>query len=106
MLRFAGTLLVCAGLLAAQDSAPDRGAENAQESSFSPRQPQSASEALHTAVRLGQLSAAQQLIAAGADVNARDAAGNTPLIEAARSGNIAIARLLLTRGAEVNAQGP
>ena len=45
------------------------------------------------------------LLAAGADPNARDSAGHTPLHHAARFGHIATAALLLDRGAEVDPSG-
>ncbi|MBR4748610.1 MAG: ankyrin repeat domain-containing protein [Abditibacteriota bacterium] len=51
----------------------------------------------------GALGLAEQLIGAGADVNRRDAALNTPLCEAARS-SAAFTRLLLDKGADVSIQ--
>jgi ankyrin repeat protein len=45
----------------------------------------------------------QQLIAAGAPVNAANVAGTTPLMSAAANGNVASVQLLLKAGANVNA---
>lgn len=47
----------------------------------------------------GHLEAAQALLAAGADVNARDSNGRTALMAAALGGNAAIARALIDRKA-------
>ena len=59
---------------------------------------------LTTAVSLNQLAAVEALIAAGADVNAPDARGDTPLHLAAanRPGSGAIANALLEAGARLN----
>jgi ankyrin repeat protein len=51
-----------------------------------------------------ELAVARLLIDAGADLEARNDMGMTPLHEAARSGNAAFAALLLARGAKVNAR--
>src|SRR5438445_7411013 len=59
---------------------------------------------LHAAVRAGNLAETQKLLAAGADVNARDALGGTPLLDAAWAGNLEITNFLLSRGADVNAR--
>lgn len=45
---------------------------------------------------------ARRLISAGADVNARDEASTTPLIEAAKTCNLEMVRLLLQSGADVH----
>lgn len=47
---------------------------------------------------------AQLLLAHGADVNARDNDGNTPLLDAALSNQREIVKLLLANGADVNAK--
>lgn len=64
---------------------------------------ESPNEALHMAVRLGDLNAVNKLLNSGADANARDGMGSTPLIDAAWSGNAEIARALLQHGADINA---
>jgi ankyrin repeat protein len=61
------------------------------------------SEQLHEAVRAGEVARARELIAAGADANARDSYGATPLMNAARGGNVEMVSALLAAGADVNA---
>lgn len=61
------------------------------------------SEALHAAVRAGNVKQAAELIDAGADVNSLDALGGTPLLTASWSGRADLVALLLSRGAAVNA---
>jgi ankyrin repeat protein len=63
----------------------------------------SLNEALHIAVRSGNLNEVNKLLASGVDVNARDGLGSTPLLDAAWSGNADMARVLLQHGADVNA---
>ena len=55
-----------------------------------------------TVLRNGDARALRKALDAGAPVNARDAAGNTPLMLTAVYGDAASVRLLLERGAEVN----
>jgi ankyrin repeat protein len=62
------------------------------------------SEQLLEAVKAGDAARASQLLAAGADVNARDAYGATALINAAYSGNAEMVEALLAAGAEVDAK--
>lgn len=65
--------------------------------------PASATEVLNAAIRAGNVSEAEALIGRGADVNARDDVGNTPLFYAAWSGNSRLTELLIAAGAQVNA---
>ncbi len=58
---------------------------------------------LATAIRGGDVRTVRRLLDDGADVNARDAAGNTPLILAAFYAGPECVELLLERGADVNA---
>jgi ankyrin repeat protein len=55
-----------------------------------------------TAVRHGNVDALRALIAAGAEVDARDGHGQTALMNAAREGHIEIVRLLVAHGADLN----
>lgn len=63
----------------------------------------SGSYPLHIAAAQGHFSILQLLIAAGADVNARDSHGETPLHRAAAGGHNACIIHLCKRGAEVDA---
>ena len=56
------------------------------------------------AVNAGDVARASQLLANGADVNARDAYGATALMNAAHSGNAEMVEALLAAGAEVDAK--
>ncbi|HTQ36052.1 MAG TPA: ankyrin repeat domain-containing protein [Steroidobacteraceae bacterium] len=58
---------------------------------------------LHWAVYHGNVAEVKRLIAAGADVNARNDYGSTPLSEAAVAGNVEVIRRLLQAGARVDA---
>lgn len=55
------------------------------------------------AARDGRLEAAQLLVTAGANVNARDANGISPLLMAISNNQIPVAAFLLSRGADANA---
>ena len=55
------------------------------------------------AAREGRLNAVRYLLDHGADLNARDAAGNTALAEATYYGQIPVMKELLGRGANINA---
>jgi len=59
---------------------------------------------IHEAVGRGNIEAVKQHLAAGADVNAKDENGWTPLHYAANIGYKEIAELLIANGADVNAQ--
>lgn len=58
------------------------------------------------AIRSEDVSALQQLIAGGANLEERDAKGRTPLILASAQGHTQIATVLLDAGANVNAVNP
>jgi uncharacterized protein len=60
--------------------------------------------ALSFAAREGRLGAARLLLDAGADVNAREANGISPLVMAITNRHTAVAALLLARGADPNAR--
>lgn len=64
--------------------------------------PQGNLTALFYAARVGSLPIARMLIAAGADVNHREAFGATPLILAVTNGYPELARYLLDHGADPN----
>jgi NAD(P)-dependent dehydrogenase (short-subunit alcohol dehydrogenase family) len=64
-----------------------------------------ASTGLHEAAMEGDLDAARELIASGADLNAREPmGGSSPLITAATFGHTAVARALIAAGADVDQQ--
>ena len=57
---------------------------------------------IHTAIDEGNIEAVKQHLADGADVNAKDAGGGTPILDAAYSGQKEIVELLIAEGADVN----
>jgi hypothetical protein len=59
---------------------------------------------LHTCAEKGHLDVARDLIEAGADVNAKDNNGSTPLFFCALKGHVEVARALIEAGADVNAK--
>jgi ankyrin repeat protein len=63
-----------------------------------------AADALTDAIRAGQAQTAIRLIEGGADVNAADSLGTTPLMWAARYGDAAIVERLIRAGANVAAE--
>lgn len=56
------------------------------------------------AAATGDVPAIERALAAGADVEARDARGRTPVLLATDGNHVAAARALIARGANVNAQ--
>ena len=60
--------------------------------------------ALIDAARDGNITAVEKAIADGADLNAKDYFGGTPLQKAAFKGQFETAKLLIAEGAEVNAK--
>ena len=96
MFRSAAALAFCAGLLAA---APP---QIPTSPAVPPPRLPAPSETLHAAVRAGKLDEVKRLLASGANVNARDAVGNTPLLYAAWAGNELVTAFLLDHGADVN----
>ncbi len=64
------------------------------------KSPQDTSESLRRAVVHGNITEVKSLIAGGANVNARDATGKTPLFD----GNADIVQLLIAHGADMNVQ--
>jgi ankyrin repeat protein len=63
-----------------------------------------AAESIWNAIELGSIEAVKQHLAAGADVNAKDEDGYTPLYAVAGGGHKEIAVLLIANGADVNAK--
>jgi len=61
--------------------------------------------ALHLAARRGNVEIAEALLDCGADIEARDSAGDTPLRRAVNCGKTAVAALLLSRGADRESVG-
>ena len=59
---------------------------------------------LHMAALGGSKDVAAFLLASGAEIDARNAKGNTPLHLAASTGHIAVAETLIASGADLNAQ--
>lgn len=62
------------------------------------------SSTLHYAVDAARVDLAQDLVQRGADLEARDERGYSPLILAAFKGRMAVLRILLERGADAKAQ--
>lgn len=61
--------------------------------------------ALHMAARRGNVPVAEALLDGGADLEARDRAGDTPLRRAVNCGKPAMVAFLLSRGAKVDSKG-
>jgi hypothetical protein len=60
---------------------------------------------LHVAARRGSISTAKVLLKYGADIEARDSVGDTPLRRAINCGKADMAEFLLSQGAELRSQG-
>lgn len=88
-------LLLAAALLAVAHGATAQTAPSAAEAA--------AYEGLHRAAYLGDLEALRSLIAAGADLDARDGNGRTPAHVAAFASNDAALETLAASGADMNA---
>lgn len=86
-LALLGTLLTT--IMRAQSAVPDANAISVQ---------------LHQAARAGNLILVRALLRREADVDARDAAGRTALMDASAAGQLNVMRLLLASGADVNAR--
>ena len=63
------------------------------------------STALHMAARRGNVDVAEALLDCGADMEARDSKGETPLRRAVNCGKTEVAALLLRRGADLRSRG-
>ena len=59
----------------------------------------------HTAVYWGQKAVIETLVAKGADINAKEKDGTTPLHEAVGKKHTEIVKFLLDKGAEINTKG-
>ncbi len=71
---------------------------------LTPANGKDSTEPLHGAAEVGDVNKVQQLLSEGADVNAIDRAGFTPLFYAAHKGYKDVAELLIAGGANVNAK--
>jgi ankyrin repeat protein len=60
---------------------------------------------LHAAARRGSIAVAAALLDGGADLEARDIAGDTPLRRAVKCGQVEMAAFLVTRGADAASRG-
>ena len=82
------------GIGIVRGGSPDRGRRSPAPGGMSP---------LQYAARDGRLEMAQMLVAAGADVNSREANDITPLLSAIANNHVDVARFLIDHGADVNA---
>ena len=71
-----------------------------------PPRPKTRPDALHRAVQAGNVGGFKAALAAGANVNARDARGWTALLHAAKEGRSQIIELLMKAGADPSLKGP
>ena len=60
---------------------------------------------LHAAARRGSVAVAAALLDGGADLEARDVAGDTPLRRAVNCGQVEMATFLRARGADAGSRG-
>jgi len=89
--------------LSNRKSAAEEHAAAAPEASGLPASRKTASSVLAEAADANDTETLRYLIEKGADVDARNEIGDTPLLLAASYGNVEIVKLLLTKGADVNA---
>ncbi|MDB4712742.1 ankyrin repeat domain-containing protein [bacterium] len=61
-------------------------------------------DSIYIAASVGNIEAVKQHLATGADVNAKDKFGSTPMHTAARFGQNEVSELLIAKGADVNAK--
>jgi hypothetical protein len=61
--------------------------------------------ALHMAARRGNVEVARALLDCGADIEARDRLGETPLRRSVNCDKVGVATLLVARGADIHSQG-
>ena len=61
---------------------------------------------LQTAITMGMTAEVEKLIDQGADINAANEYGKTPLIQAVESKNLKLTKLLLAKGADPNKRDP
>lgn len=61
---------------------------------------------LHVAADFGQDEVVEYLISKGANVNAPDKHGITPLLSACYEGHVSCVKILLEKGADKNCKGP
>jgi hypothetical protein len=61
--------------------------------------------ALHMAARRGSVEVAEALLDCGADIEARDSVGETPLRRSVNCDKVGVAALLISKGADIHSQG-
>ena len=69
-----------------------------------PTTPKAPDISIHDAAKAGDIKTVKQHLTAGADVNAKDIGGFTPLHHAAVNGHKEITELLIAAGTDVNAK--